>query len=186
MLSTTRKRAYELICMSLVFSYPEILRRPRANSSLLPYSPTAERYHDWRLHDNGVMTTRDTTMLVSVHKARTTRDADRAAAESVPGGSVSFRTHPQLTRLAQLWGRTARWRPRRRTLRLLCKPERTATGVAKRDRRIRLRAEGLTGPTGAAIVDGLNTLHWRTSGRILGGSAEVGQHIHRKAGTLTY
>lgn len=138
LLSAPRKRAFEVICKSLVFSYPELIRRPRTADSMRPYRLSAERHHAWRLRADGMMTTHDTAMPVAEHEPSTSPDADRAAAGFVQGESVMFHARPQLTRLVQVWGRAARWRPQRRTLKHLCKPARTATGVANRDRRIRL------------------------------------------------
>ena len=85
---------------------------------------------------------------------------------------VHFTAHPKLTRIAQIWAGTCRWKPRATLLKKIAARLRAHNGFTTRDRRMYSREH-------AIFTLGFDSVRWRDFRKIRATSPYVTQTIYR-------
>ena len=115
--------------------------------------------------------TYDIAQVFNPNHVQSMIDCDKVATRAY-GAPVHFTAHPKLTRIAQIWAGTCRWKPRATLLKKIAARLRAHNGFTTRDRRMYSREH-------AMITLGFDSLHWRYIRRIRATSSYVTHTIYR-------
>ncbi|KAF1336803.1 reverse transcriptase, partial [Globisporangium splendens] len=169
------RRVFERLCAALVYNFPHLLYRPRRRTLLRPTETALEQHHEWNLDmAASSLTHSDATLHHASRPISTTTSCDVAASLDVPGSATTFHAHPHLSRLVQVWGGKARWKPNRRRYLLHSAQRRRSIGQAFRDAAIAKQA-----PEGTGMNQGLTLLKWKELYQIPGVSSYCSQTLVR-------